>query len=253
MTYNFRDQTAVVTGSAGGIGRGIAELFAEYGASVVLVDRQAEELRETAAQLREEGHAVHAIECDITSPDDVREVVDGTLEQFGSIDVLVNNAGVASPGGITDIDIERWSNIVGVNLTGTFTCIREVAPVMIEQGDGRIVNISSIAGRSISLFGGPDYTASKWGVIGLTKHAAWDLSDHGIRVNAVCPGPTLTPLAEQTSTAEDREEVRQASPLGRWGTPRDQAEATAFLASDAASFITGAVLDVDGGVNLSSR
>ncbi|SFS91933.1 SDR family NAD(P)-dependent oxidoreductase [Halostagnicola kamekurae] len=253
VKYDFTGQTAVVTGAAGGIGRGIAELFGECGASVVLADIQEEKLQKTINELRDRNHSVLGVECDITSVEDVRSLVQETLDSFGSIDILVNNAGISSPGGLMDVDLERWGNIIGVNLTGTFNCTREVAPVMIEQGGGNIVNISSMAGRNISHFGGPDYTASKWGIIGLTKHTAWDLSEYGVRANAVCPGPTLTPLSERTATEEDHQEVEEMTALGRWGTPQDQAKAAAFLVSDAASFITGTVLEVDGGASLSSR
>ncbi|GGM59715.1 3-oxoacyl-[acyl-carrier protein] reductase [Halarchaeum rubridurum] len=249
----FSGRTAIVTGAAKGIGRGVAETMGEYGAELVLADVDTETLDSTAADLRAAGHAVEAVECDVTAQAEAAAMVETALDRFGSVDVLVNNAGVATGGSIEDLSLDEWRRIVDVNLTGAFVCTSEAIPPMVEQGDGRIVNISSMAGRGISHNGAANYTASKWGLIGLTKHTAFDLGPKGVRANAVCPSATLTPLAERTTTEAEREAFTEDVPLGRWARPEDQAEAAAFLASDEAEYITGTVLEVDGGGQLRSK
>jgi NAD(P)-dependent dehydrogenase (short-subunit alcohol dehydrogenase family) len=253
MATDFAGETAIVTGAARGIGRAIAERLGGDGATVALADVDAEAVVETADELREAGIEAEAVECDVSSLDDVEALVDRTLDRFGGIDVLVNNAGIGSQAPVHELDPAQWQTVLDVNLTGQFYGIRAAAPAMIDGGGGRIVNISSMAGRNISYHGAANYTASKWGVIGLTKHAAFDLADHDIRVNAVCPGATLTDLVKSGSTEEGREATRQGIPLGRWADPEDQADAVAYLASEDARFVTGTVLEVDGGGSLSHR
>jgi len=253
MTGLLSGKTAVVTGAAQGIGRAVAERLGADGASLVIGDVDEETLRATAADLDEDGYSVEAVECDVSSATDAAALADRAVESFGSLDVLVNNVGISSAGSIVDLDVEEWRRVIDVNLTGQFLCTKAVMPTMIEQESGAIVNVSSMAGRNVSYHGAANYTASKWGVIGLTKHAAHDLAPYGIRANAVCPDATLTPLAERTTTAASREEVRQNVPLGRWAQPEEQADAVAYLASEEASYVTGTVLEVDGGQQLSSR
>ena len=177
-------------------------------------------------------------------------MVDATVETFGAVDILVNNAGIEStPQLLKDITEEQWDRVLNVNLKGMFLCCKAVIPVMMEQNNGRIVNINSLAGRRMTFFGSADYTASKHAGAGLTQHLAWELADSNITVNAICPGATLTPLAEQTSTPEYREMVRKRLiPLGRWCTPDDIAGAVIYFASDRADMVTGQLLDVDGGI-----
>ncbi|WP_135827708.1 SDR family NAD(P)-dependent oxidoreductase [Halorussus halobius] len=253
MGSRVSGKTAFVTGAANGIGRSIAERLGEEGASIVIADVDVEAADETAAAFADEGIEAEAIECDVSDRESVREAVDATLDAFGSLDVLVNNAGISVGERFEDITPEEWQQVMDVNLTGIYNCSAEAVPAMAEQGDGRILNISSIAGLNLSYAGPASYTASKWGVIGLTKHMAWDLSDYGIRVNALCPGGTLTPLIEQLTSEEEREATRSKIPLDRMAKPRDHADAALFLVSDEASYVTGTTLTVDGGLSLSVR
>lgn len=243
------DKTAIVTAAAQGIGRGIAKRLGEEGASVVLVDFNEEKGEETTEELRDEGIQAEFISADVTDYDECEAFVDATVEEFGSVDILVNVVGAGAAGRIDEIEPDDWSRIVELNLTTAFNCTRAVAPKMIDQEDGRIVNISSNAGRKISYAGAASYTAAKWGVIGLTKHTAWDLGDFNITCNAVCPGPT-------THEANDRKpewEIPRKVPLNRWAEPDDHAGAVLFLASDLGSYVTGSTIDTSGGIMLGIR
>ena len=253
MGSRVAGKTAFVTGAANGIGRSIAERLGEEGAAIAIADVDTEAAEETAAAFADEGIEAEAIECDVSDRESVREAVDRTLDAFGSLDVLVNNAGISVGERFEDITPEEWQQVMDVNLTGIYNCSAEAVPVMAEQGDGRILNISSIAGLNLSYAGPASYTASKWGVIGLTKHMAWDLSEYGIRVNALCPGGTLTPLIRELTTEEEREATCRKIPLDRMADPRDHADAALFLVSDEASYVTGTTLTVDGGLSLSVR
>ena len=257
MSDRLLDRTAIVTGAAQGIGRGIASRLAGEGANVVVADVQAEAAEATAAELDDEVAAadasVVAVDCDVSSIEDARRLTETTLERFGAVDVLVNNAGVGGGGAFPEeMPPEEWNRVIDVNLNGTYNCTYAVAPTMIESGYGRVVNVSSIAGQGISYHGAANYTASKWGIIGLTKHLAWDLGGDGITVNAICPGAVETPLSADQS-AEEKAQTAAKIPLGRWSAPEDQANAVAFLASEEASYVTGAVLTVDGGFSLGPR
>ncbi|MFB6353134.1 MAG: SDR family NAD(P)-dependent oxidoreductase [Halobacteriales archaeon] len=245
-------QTAIVTGAAQGIGRAIARRLAAEGANVVVADVQAEAAERTAAELDAAGDAV-AVECDVTSLDDAEALAAATRDRFGRIDVLVNNAGVGGGGDFpAELPPEDWHHVLDVNLTGAYNCCYAAVPSMIEAGTGRVINVSSMAGRNISYHGTANYTASKWGLIGLTKHLAWDLGEHGIRVNAICPGVVLTPLADG-QTDEERAATAAKIPLGRWSEPEEQAAAVAFLASGDAAYLTGTVIEIDGGLSLGPR
>lgn len=156
-------------------------------------------------------------------------------------------------GTFPEITREDWEKAISVNLTGVFTVSSGIVPAMIEDNGGRIINIASMAGRNISYLGSASYTASKWGVIGLTKHMAWDLGEHGITVNAVCPGPTLTPLTKQNTSEELREDFNRKVPLNEWARPEDQANAVLYLASEDGRYVNGSVIDVDGGAYLGIR
>lgn len=163
--------------------------------------------------------------------------------------MLVNNAAVFTQGTFTALDPEAWTRVLSVNLTGAFNCAHSIVPGMVEHGNGRVVNVSSMAGRNVSYNGAANYTASKWGVIGLTKHMARELAPE-VRVNAVCPGATLTPLARSITTPEEREAAAADIPLERWAAPEDQAEGVCFLLSPASSYVTGTVLEIDGGAQV---
>ncbi|MDY7081593.1 MAG: SDR family NAD(P)-dependent oxidoreductase [Halobacteria archaeon] len=251
-SWDFSRDTAIVTGAAQGIGKATAERLGSDGASVVLADIQGDKVEKTADELRDDGIEAEPVECNVADVDDVDEMVDRAVERFGSVEILINNAGTGSIGSVENLSPDDWERVIDVNLNGQFYCIREVARVMKENDGGRIVNVSSMAGRNISYHGAANYTASKWGVIGLTKHAAADLSDYGIRVNTVCPGATLTPLIESVTTEEMREKTGKRIPLERWAEPENQADAIAYLVSEEASYITGSVLEVDGGGQLAA-
>lgn len=253
MLNDFNDKTVIVTGAARGIGRGIAEKLGKAGASVVIADVKETEMRETASELREEGVTVETISCDVTSKADAERLAERTVDRFGRIDALVNNAGIGSRGSFDELEHEAWHQVLDVNLTGVFNCSKAVIPEMMEGDGGSIVNISSMAGRNISYHGAANYTASKWGVIGLTKHMAWDLGEYDIRVTAVCPGSTLTPLTESKTTPEERASTTEKIAMDRWASPEDHAVAVAYLISDASSYVTGTILEIDGGKQLSVR
>lgn len=249
--YTLDGDTAIVTGGAQGIGRGIAERLGEAGANVVLADVQTEMADDVAEGISDHSIEAMAVECDVTDPDSTERLADAAQERFGTVEVLVNNAGGGGGGDFRDLDAAEWRRVVELNLTGAFNCSAAVAPGMVEHGHGhgRIVSISSMAGRNVSVNGNANYTAAKWGVIGLTKHMARDLAPD-VRANAVCPGATLTPLAEENIPEEARDQVADNLPMGRWGRPEDQANAVLFLASEASSFITGTVIEADGGGQL---
>ncbi|WP_336022668.1 SDR family NAD(P)-dependent oxidoreductase [Halobellus salinisoli] len=250
ITIDMDGETAIVTGAAQGIGRGIASRLGEAGANVVLADIQRDEVTETADELAADGATTEAVACDVTDPDDVEAMVEAAEESFGSVEILVNNAGGAGGQAIQELEHDAWEDALELNLTGTYNCTRAVIPGMLERGEGRIVNISSMAGRNVSVNGGIHYTAAKWGVIGFTKHAARDLAPD-VRVNAVCPGGTLTPMLEENITEEWHEEYASRVPLGRLGRVEDQANSVLFLASELSAYMTGTVLEVDGGGQLS--
>lgn len=253
MGSRLAGRTAIVTGAAQGIGRRIAEELGTEGADVVVADIDAEAAADTADEFESSGITATAVECDVSSMADAERLVERTVEEFGSLDILVNNAGISRGERFQDITPEEWQQVMDVNLNGVYNCSVQAAPEMAEADGGRILNISSIAGQNISYEGPANYTASKWGVIGLTKHMAWDLAEYGIRVNALCPGGTLTPLIEELTTPEERSETREKIPLDRWAEPEDHADAALFLVSDRSSYITGTTLTVDGGLTLGIR
>lgn len=241
----------LVTGAARGIGRGIAETFADAGSDVALNDVDAETLASTVAAVGEGADgAVVGIDADVSDPDEADRLVREAADRLGGVDVLVNNAAVIDPDAYTDITPERWRRVVGVNLDGVHHCCSAAVPRLRAAGGGAIVNVSSIAGQGVSVLGGAHYTSSKWGVIGLTKHIAQEHGPDGIRANAVCPGPTDSDRIRELTDEDARESVAEAVPLGRWGRPEDVGAAVAYLASDAASFVTGTTLTVDGGFTI---
>jgi NAD(P)-dependent dehydrogenase (short-subunit alcohol dehydrogenase family) len=246
----LQDKVAIVTGSARGIGEGIAVAMAREGAKVVINSRKEQDCIATVEKIRASGGTAIAIAADVAKEDQVTALVAETVKQLGRVDILVNNAGIESaPTLLKDIREEDWDRTLAINLKGVFLCCKAVIPQMMEQGKGKIVNVSSVAGLRMTFFGGANYTASKYGVIGLTNHLAWELADSHINVNAIAPGAVLTPLAEQGTTQEYRDmTTKRLIPLGRWCTIDDLGNAAIFLASDRADMITGQTLAVDGGV-----
>ena len=240
-------RVAIVTGAGGGMGRAIAHRLASGGARVMANDIALGSAERTVADLEKHGYEAAAIAGDVSAIGDVRRMVEDTLERFGTIHVLVNNAGVLRPTRVIDIEEDEWDLIIRVNLKGTYLCSRAVLPAMQEQGFGRIVNMSSTAGRSTSTVGGAHYTASKAAVLGFTRHLAREVARDGITVNAVCPGLFDTEMVRATISQEQMGAYAERFPVNRIGEPREVADVVAFLASDRTSYMTGASLDINGG------
>ena len=200
--------------------------------------------------IRAGGGSALPVVADVTDWDSLVAMAGEAVRHFGGVDILVNNAGIEGPPRmLADLPPEQWDQVLGVNLRGVFLCCKAVLPAMTARGRGRIVNIGSIAGRRMTFFGSADYTVSKYGVEGLTQHLAWELAEHRITVNSVCPGGVVTPLMEQHISVAYREMVtKRLVPLGRMCTMDEIGEAVSFLASDRAQMITGQSLVVDGGV-----
>ena len=236
-------KVALITGSARGIGAGIARLFAAAGAAVAITDILDERGATLAAEIDSGGGKAIYVRLDVTSEDDWASATAAAMERLGGrIDVLVNDAGIHDRRGIMDIDLDSWRKVMAVNLDGMLLGMRAVAPAMREAGGGSIVNMSSAAGLSGTAF--PSYSASKWAVRGLTRCAALEFAPWNIRVNAICPGLVVTELNQGQPYLEP---VIKANPLGRAGTVEDIARLALFLASDASAYITGQDHVVDGG------
>lgn len=240
-------RVAIVTGSGRGIGRAIAAKLAESGAKVVACDIDERSANETADWLN--GQAPSAISCfvDVTDPVSVASMIESARKNFGPPDILVNNAGIMFRARIRDISFEEWDQTMKVNLTGPFLCIQAVLPGMIERRSGRIVNISSSAGRSVSTLGGAHYTSSKAGLLGLTRAAAKEVARYGITVNAICPGLIDTEMVRKTTTGKELQTFLDSFPISRIGTPDEVGDLVVFLCSDKASYVTGASIDINGG------
>ncbi len=246
----LKGKTAIVTGSARGIGAGIAMTFAREGANVVVNGLTMDQCKDTVKQIESAGgHAITAA-ADVSKAREVEAMVVAAVKQFGGVDILVNNAGIERPPVLLhEMSEEQWDVVLAVNLKAVFLCCKAVLPSMIAKGKGKILNIGSTASIRMTFFGSVDYTAAKHGVAGLTQHLAWEVADHHVNVNAICPGGVLTPLMEQNTTPEFRDTVvRRLVPLGRFCNLDDIAEAAVFLASDKSDMITGQLLAVDGGL-----
>lgn len=242
----LKDRGAIITGAARGIGKAIALILVREGARVALVDIEKERLETLKQEVEKKGGQAIPLSCDITKSSEVMAMVNQVYNVFGRIDILVNNAGIIRRGTIETVTEEDWDRVMEVNLKGTFLCSKAVVEVMKKQGYGKIVNVSSIAGKMGDITSAPGYGPSKAGVDALTKTLARQLASYGINVNGVSPHAIETEMSAQWS-AERRKEIIASIPLGRLGKPEDVAEAVLFLASDEASFITGEILDVNGG------
>jgi NAD(P)-dependent dehydrogenase (short-subunit alcohol dehydrogenase family) len=251
MDYGLRGKVALITGAASGIGQATAELFARMGARVVASDLDGERGAATARRLGEAGHDAVFAAADVTDDDDVAALVARAVQAFGRLDCAVNCAGVGGGHGAThDYPKDRWDRIVEINLRGTWLAMGREIEAMLAQGDGgAIVNVCSTLGLRGSAFASP-YTASKHGVLGLTRTAAIEYAAAGIRVNAVCPGAIDTPMMDETFERFPgfRESLIGFVPMGRMGRPDEVAAAIAWLSSDAASFVTGESLAIEGGL-----
>ncbi|PKP61763.1 short-chain dehydrogenase [Candidatus Atribacteria bacterium HGW-Atribacteria-1] len=251
----LKDRVAIVTGAARGIGRTIVDCFASRGAKIVVADLVEEEAEEVIRQLKTKNIECLGVKANVTQIDEVKYVVEKTISKFGRIDILVNNAGGGSPlRSIEEIEIDEWDRIIRNNLTSTYICCKAVVPHMKKQKCGKIINISSIAGRFFSPLSGPHYASAKAGIQGLTRQLAKELGPFNITVNAVAPGTTLTQRVEKkwlTHSEEDRKQLLSMIPLGRLAQPEDIADAVLFFASDLSNYITGVTLDVNGGFFMS--
>ncbi|MBN1148846.1 MAG: 3-oxoacyl-[acyl-carrier-protein] reductase [Anaerolineales bacterium] len=244
---NLEGKIAIVTGGRRGIGRAIAEVLARQGADIVLGDRDEEEALAAAEQVAAaSGRRVHGCFVDVADHNSAVSMVDCALSNFGRVDILVNNAGVTRDTLIVRMSEEDWDSVIDVNLKGAWNCAKAVVRPMMKQRWGRIVNISSVSGLA-GQAGQTNYSASKAGLIGFTKALAREVASRGITVNAVAPGFVPTALTENLPK-ELVEGMMKLIPMGRWGSPEEIAHAVAFLASQEASYITGQVLSIDGGM-----
>ncbi len=247
MESTFTNKVVIVTGGASGIGRAAAIAFAKKGAKVAVADWT--ENQETVELITASGGEAIFIKCDVSKADDVKAMVEKTVATFGRLDYAFNNAGIegaAAPS--KDCTEENWDKTIGVNLKGIWLCMKYEIPEILKQGKGAIVNCASVAGL-VGFGGVPAYVASKHGVVGLTKTAALECAQLGIRVNAVCPGVIQTPMIDRL-TGTNKEAIDQFTklePVGRFGQPEEIANAVVWLCSDKASFVTGHAMAVDGG------
>lgn len=245
-TYDFKGQVALVTGAAGGMGLATAQAFAQSGAAVAIVDRQAEKVDAAAKALQAEGHHVIGIVCDVTDEAQAKAAVERTVAEFGRLDMAYNNAGILGPMcEMSEETAEGYDATQAVNLRGIWTFMKHELVQMKKQGSGAIVNCSSLGGL-VGLPGRAAYHASKHGVIGLTKAAALDVAASGIRVNAICPGCIETPMGDEIDPAAMTEFLK-FQPIGRLGRPEEVASTVLWLCSPGASMVLGVALPVDGG------
>jgi len=244
----MKERTALITGSAAGIGYACARLFSSQGARVILVDINEEGLKKVSDEIIATGGDAFPIKADLTDEEDVIGLYKAVLDKLGKLDILINNAGGGLPTDIFDITSEEWDGVIRLNLTSVFFMSQKAAQIFKAQGHGVIVNLSSIAGRSTSVTAGCHYTSAKAGILGLTRHLARQLASYNVRVNAVCPGVINSErLIKRMKEKGTMQKIEQALPLGRIGDVYEVASCCLFLASDLASYITGESLDVNGG------
>ena len=246
--FNLKDKVAVVTGASQGIGRETAQALAQAGAKVVVAARNEEKLAALVAEIAAAGGEAFAVKMDVADAEQVKAGFKQVIEKFGRLDILVNNAAVTRDGLAMRMKKEDWEAVLQTNLTGAHLCIQQALPTMMKARAGRIINISSIVAQ-MGNAGQANYVAAKAGLIGLTKAIAIEIASRGITVNAVAPGFIETPMTDVLPD-KVKEELKTRIPLGRMGSARDVAAALVFLASDEAGYITGHVLNVNGGMHL---
>lgn len=248
---NLAGKVAIVTGAARGLGKATAITLAQRGAAVVVCDNRCELAEAVVEEIKDNGGEAMAFVADISNEAEVEGMVAETLKRYGTVDIMVNNAGIMSTSSpMETIPFEEFQKMIKVNLTGTFLCMKAVLPILKAKQNGKIVNLSSSAGRSMSTFNGAHYTASKAGILGLTRHAANESAPFNININAVTPGSFVTEGGLELLpglTPEMTEQIEEAIPIRRLGEPQDLANLVAFLCSEEASYITGATIDINGG------
>jgi NAD(P)-dependent dehydrogenase (short-subunit alcohol dehydrogenase family) len=247
IAEDLTGKVAWVTGAARGIGRAVVEALAARGAAVVVNDLDQAAIDSVAAAVKAQGASAIALAADVRSAPAVQQLVHRVVAQFGGLHILVNCAGCLRPTPVDQISPEEWDWVVDVNLKGTFLCSQAALAPMRQARWGRIVAISSTAGKNVSTIGGAHYTAAKAGVLGLTRHMAKESAAAGITVNAICPGLIDTDMVRSTIDASRIAEYANGFPIARLGTPEEVAQLVAFLCSDRAAYITGASLDINGG------
>lgn len=246
-------KTAIITGAGSGQGKASALLFAEQGAKVVIAEWNEEAGKQVEKEINDAGNEAMFFKTDISNEGNVQQLVQAVRDKYGAIDILFNNAGIGfssrskyTMASILETPLDDWNSILGINLNGTFLMSKYVIPVMIEQGKGSVINNSSLNGI-IGVTGADAYTASKGGVVALTRVMAADYGKHNIRVNCICPGAINTPMISEVLDVPEISKNYETGPLGRVGEPEEIASAALFLASDEASYVTGVILPVDGG------
>jgi meso-butanediol dehydrogenase/(S,S)-butanediol dehydrogenase/diacetyl reductase len=243
----LKEKVAIITGGGSGIGRATAELFAKEGASVVVADFNSDAAQEVAKSIQKSGYRALAVFVDVSDFNSGRNMVDVTVETYGGIDILFNGAAILAFGTALDTDEKTWNRVMAVNLNGTFWCCKAVLPHLIKRGGGSIINVSSSTGSHDAKGNTVAYVTSKGGVTLMTKAMAIDHAQAKVRINALCPGPTDTPMLRSVLSPAEMASFASTFPMGRLGLPQELAYAALFLASDESSFITGAMIAVDGG------
>ena len=244
---SLKNKIAIITGAGSGIGKSIAITLASNGAKVILNDINLISVNETCKTINSKHGIAESMVADVGNYNDILEMVEKIVNKHGRIDILVNNAGILGRYEIDDVDEKKWDELMNINLKGVFNCCKAVLEPMRKQKSGRIINISSSAGRTTSTFGGVHYTTAKTGVLGLTRHWAREVAKDGVNVNAICPGEIATPMILSIQTQDQIDETIRNIPLKRLGKPEDIANTVLFLSSDLSNYITGATIDVNGG------
>lgn len=243
----LENKVAIVTGGGSGIGRAVAELYAEEGAKVVVSDMDEAGGSRTVEEIRGRGGKAIFVRADVSSPKDNEALVAATVKEFGGLHIACNNAGISGPAApVGEYPVEGWDKVIAINLSGVFYGMRYQLPAIVKAGGGAIVNMASILGR-VGFRTSSAYVAAKHGVLGLTENAALEYAQQGVRVNAVGPGFIKTPLLDKNLDAKTMEGLAALHPIGRLGQPREVAELVLFLSSEKSSFVTGAYYPVDGG------
>ena len=247
--FDLTDRIALVTGGSKGLGQAIAGALARAGADVALTSRTHADLNRVAAELRQLGRRALAVPADMADEDSIRSMVQQVLDEFGRIDILVNNAGIEGTGAVVEMDAERWDRVMDVNVRRPMLCCKHVGPHLIRQRSGKVINVASVLASRVARYMAA-YAAAKAALVQLTRTLALEWIRHNIQVNALCPGYFLTPMNEAFFATDAGRRLIAGLPIGRLGDVQEIEGAAVFLASDAASYVTGATLYVDGGHSL---